>query len=294
MKRTGWYGAVIAGMLLLLSGCSGKPEAEGGSQAVSAGDLSAGQEAQAWALQMTFLDTGKSDCIVIETGTHVVVNDAADLDDWESICDFLKERQIEDIDYLILSHFDKDHIGSAAALLSKYRVGCVLMPAYEETSEQYLALTRALEETKTESRRLTEDYEFTLDNAAFYVDAPDAADYEDDNNYSLITAVSCGETRLLLMGDALKKRTGEFLESEAGKADYDLIKMPHHGDYNKKLPELFAAADPDWVVLTAGAERSRVEDKTLALLERSGCQVYYTDEGNVTVLSDGARVTVRQ
>lgn len=243
-------------------------------------------------LRMTFLDTGKSDCIVIEAGESVVVNDAADADDEGMICDFLDGRGTERIEYLILSHFDKDHIGSAAGLLRRYEVGCVLMPDYEEDSEVYLAFVRALEETDTDSRRLGAAYRFSLEGADFYVDAPRENDYENDNNYSLITCVTNGENRFLLMGDAKKVRTGEFLESDAAKGRYDLIKMPHHGNFTKNLETLFATARPRYAILTADPERLRVEEETVQLLDAYGCGVYYTDEGTVTAVSDGRNLQV--
>lgn len=288
MKRIWRLCAMITGIVFILSGCTGKEAGQPGEEQAAVSAKPAGL------LKMTFLDTGKSDCIIMEAGDFVVVNDTADEDDAAAICAFLDERQVERIDYLILSHFDKDHIGSAALLLTEYEVGCVLMPKQEKDSEPYLMLTEALAQTKTEEKRLLEDYSFTLEGVVFTVDAPDEDFYEDDNNYSLITTVTYGETRFLLMGDALKKRIGEFLYSNAGEEHYDLIKMPHHGDYNKKLPDLFAIARPDYVVLTVGKERERVEDKTVELLEKSGCQIFYTDEGAVTALSDGQTVTLMQ
>lgn len=243
---------------------------------------------------MTILDTGKSDCIVMETGESVVVNDAADADDAEAICAFLDERETAQIAYLILSHFDKDHIGSAADLITRYEVGCVLMPDYEEDSGPYFALMRALQETDTESRRLRSAFTFSLEGADFYVDAPRESVYENDNNYSLITCVTNGGTRFLLMGDAKKQRTGEFLLSAAAKGRYDLIKMPHHGNYTKNLETLFGTARPRYAVLTADPERLRVEEETVSLLEAYGCEGYYTDEGTVTAVSDGETVRVSQ
>lgn len=243
-------------------------------------------------LQMTFLDTGKSDCIVIEAGESIVVNDTADADDAEAIFAFLDERGKRQIAYLILSHFDKDHIGSAADLISRYEVGCVLMPDYKEDSEAYLALMRALQETGTESRRLRTSFTFSLEGAVFYVDAPRESFYENDNNYSLITCVTNGENRFLLMGDAKKQRTEEFLSSAAAKERYDLIKMPHHGNYTKNLETLFETAKPRYAVITADPERRRVEEETVSLLDAYGCQAYYTDEGTVTAVSDGERMQV--
>lgn len=253
-----------------------------------------GKEESPGLLKMTFLDTGKSDCIVIEAGESVVVNDTADEDDQEMICAFLDSLQAQRIEYLILSHFDKDHIGSAAKLLRRYEVGCVLMPDYQEDSEPYLALMEALKETETESRRLRQNYQFSLEGIEFYVDAPRQVSYENDNNYSLITAVTNNQNKILLMGDAQKQRTEEFLGSALAQERWDLVKMPHHGDYNKKLRDLFTKAQPEYAVLTAGTERSRVEEETLALLEACRCSVYYTDEGAVTVTSDGVNLQVDQ
>ncbi len=274
MKKGGWLRILPLCLAFLMTGC--------------------GSKEQETSLTMTFLNTGKSDCIVIQAGESIVVNDAADADDGDAICAFLDERQTEQIAYLILSHFDKDHIGSAAKLIASYEIGQVLMPDYEEDSEAYLALMEALEETDTAYVRLREDVSFSLEGIAFYVDAPEASFYDNDNNYSLITAVTDGDNRFLLMGDAQKKRTEEFLDSPVAGERYDLIKMPHHGDYNKKLRELFITVRPQYAVLTADAERQRVEEKTKNLLEASRCSVYYTDEGVVTAVSDGKRVKVNQ
>ncbi len=253
-----------------------------------------GEKAQSGQFRMTILDTGKSDCIIMEAGNRVVVNDAADADDADAICDFLDKRQIGRIEYLILSHFDKDHIGSAARLIRNYEVGCVLMPDYEEDSEPYLALIGSLEETDTTYERLHRDMTFSVEGIDFYVDAPHESVYENDNNYSLITCVTYGENRFLLMGDAKKVRTEEFLDSAAAAERCDLIKMPHHGNYTKNLETLFAMAKPRFAVLTADGERLRVEEETVALLDACQCEAYYTDEGTVTIVSDGKRVQISQ
>ena len=275
MRKRGWYLTALLCLVLLIAGCGGEEE-------------------KATLLTITFLDTGKSDCIVIEAGESVVINDAADEDDGDAICAFLDERQTERIDYLILSHFDKDHIGSAARLIESYEVRQVLMPDYVEDSKPYAALMEALEDKGTEYTRLREDISFSLDGIDFYVDAPQEAVYDNDNNYSLITSVTNDKNRFLLMGDAQKIRTEEFLDSPVSGVRYDLVKMPHHGDYNKRLKELFLTVRPQYAVLTADPERLRVEEETIALLESVRCSAFYTDEGVVTAISDGKNLEVSQ
>lgn len=144
MSRRRRLPALLLCLALFLAGCGGGKES-----GVS--------------LKLTFLDTGKSDCIVIEAGESVVLNDTADADDAAAICAYLDERGTTRIEYLILSHFDKDHIGGAAELITRYEVGCVLMPDYEEDSEPYLALVRTIEETDTAYERLQKDVSFSVD-----------------------------------------------------------------------------------------------------------------------------------
>ena len=43
---------------------------------------------------------------------------------------------------MILSHYNKDHIGSAATLLEGFAVGTVLRPAHTEESAEYEAILR--------------------------------------------------------------------------------------------------------------------------------------------------------
>ena len=81
---------------------------------------------------LDILNSGKSDCIIVCMDGVTVVNDAADEDDFDAICAALDRRGVQRIDYLILSHYDKDHIGSAAALVQAYPVGQILGPDYEE------------------------------------------------------------------------------------------------------------------------------------------------------------------
>lgn len=285
------YIIAMISILLTVTGCASHT---GVSEESAVSSEAQRQQDGSGRLQMTFLDTGKSDCIIMDLGDGVIINDTADADDYEDICSFLDENGITAIDYMILSHFDKDHIGSAADLIGTYEVGCVLMPDYEEDSEPYEALMEVLENSGTEGVKLQEDYSFAIAGAEVYVSVPEQEEYEDDNNYSLITAVTYGENRFLLMGDAMKKRTGEFLKTAPGEEHYDLIKMPHHGDYHKKLDDVVECTRPAWAVLTVGQERKKLEEETLELLDKYGCQVYDTTDGNVTVESDGENITVSQ
>ena len=242
------------------------------------------------AFTVDILSTGKSDCVILRMDGLVVVCDTADADDYDAIDKKLRELGAERIDCLILSHYDKDHIGSAAKLLQSFPVGTVLRPDYEESSVEYVLLLNALAAGEAEDLVVREDWRLETEHGSILVDPPDK-DYGDDNNSSLIVTVTYEDCRVLLMGDALKKRTEEFLAG--AEESYDLVKLPHHGDSNKALLRLLRAAPPLAAVETLSAGET-VEADLLSLLSELKIPLYSTLDGPVrAVWSDGA-LTVTQ
>lgn len=243
--------------------------------------------------ELTFLDTGKSDCIIIEMDGKTILNDTADKDDYRLIQQTLEDKGVEKIDYLIISHFDKDHIGSAPQLIRNYEIGCVIMPDFWGDSYLYQDMVSAIQETGTEQMKLDESYEFSTGKGKVSIDAPELSEYDDENNYSLITSVTYGEKNFLLMGDALKQRTEEFVDRMSTDTKYDLVKTPHHGDYNKKLKSIFEQGNVSAAVITAAGDET-IETKLMSLLEENNVDIYVTYNGTVVAKTDGKTLTISQ
>lgn len=70
-------------------------------------------DAGANSMTVLYLDVGKADCTILTDGAHTVLIDCAEADDGETLLSVLKENRISQIDLLIVTHFDKDHIGGA-------------------------------------------------------------------------------------------------------------------------------------------------------------------------------------
>lgn len=242
------------------------------------------------AFTMDILDTGKSDCVILCMDGLVIVNDAADEVDYDTICAALEARGAERIDYLILSHYDKDHIGSAAALVRTYPVGQIIGPDYEEASVFMASLEKAAADRSVPFLRLTEDMTVETENGSFTADPPDM-DYGDDNNNSLVTTVTWKGENLLLLGDAKKNRMTEQLAVSLGQ--YTLIKLPHHGDSNRPLLRLIAETHPRFAVATVSPAET-VEEPLRAALAAAGTELFRTDGGAVHVVWDGSALAVSQ
>lgn len=65
------------------------------------------------ALEVTLLKVGKADAIVVQAQAQTMVIDTGEDDDGAELVSFLKSQGCEKVDTLIITHFDKDHVGGA-------------------------------------------------------------------------------------------------------------------------------------------------------------------------------------
>lgn len=226
------------------------------------------------------LDTGKSDCMIISSDGMTFMVDTADSDDYEKISAKLDSLSVTNIDCLVITHFDKDHIGSAAQLIKSYEVRRIIAPSYKKDSSEYVEFASAANRESIEIEKITETCVIESAENCKIVIYPPAREYGDDNNNSLITAVYAGDCAMLLMGDAEKERTFDFLDACSEK--FDIVKLPHHGDYFKELKALFDIARPEYCIVTVG-ERASAEEKLLTLASNYGSRLLFSCDGEIYV-----------
>jgi len=241
--------------------------------------------------ELAFLEVGKADAAVLTSSGSTVVIDAGLKDSAPAITAYLDGRGVSRIDYLFLSHFDKDHIGAASALISGYEVGCVVMPSYQEDSDDYKALMAALTAARTDVRRMVADQDFSCDGITYQVHVSPKDDYlEDaDNNRSLIIRIVSGTTAVLMTGDIQQERIALVAGRSWLKAD--VLKVPHHGRDDAGLDVLLADVDPAVAVIDCKSTSS-VDAGVVTLLKDRGITTYMTCDGTVTCLCKDGRLTV--
>lgn len=242
--------------------------------------------------KVSVLKVGQADAIILQTRQHCVVIDCGEKDDGDEVSEYLAENELSKIDYLFITHFDKDHVGGVPEVLDNVAVGELITPAYEGTNDEYYAYMDAIEKHNITPVSLTENMTFTLDDVLFEVYPPMRTSYaEDDNNFSLVISATHGDNRFLFAGDAKKVRLSEIMKQIDG--DYDFLKVPHHGKYNSNTGKFFEFVKPEISVITC-SRKNPEENETVAALESVGSSIYLTREGNVYAVSDGEKITVDQ
>lgn len=242
--------------------------------------------------KVTFFDVGKGDAILIETSGHQVMIDAGYDDTPDIILDYLKEKKIDSIDYLVITHFDKDHVGGADWILKEVATENVLQPDYVSDSGQYKEYAETMEDKGISPIVVTETMKLSLDGVDFLIYPPQKKDYkEEDNDFSLVISMTCGEKSFLFAGDCEKDRLKELMIQNEFDLSHDVLKVPHHGQKEKNSEEFLKAVSPKAAVITSSDEKP-ADDEICEILGRLGTDVYFTKDGTVTCLCDGAQVTI--
>lgn len=280
MRKKQWTGALILILVLLLSWLGVKRLLLSGSQ--SSGKL-----------VITALSVGKADALIIQEADQVLLIDTGEWEDGETIVQELQKRGIHHIDRLLITHFDKDHVGGAAYVMEHMEVASVILPDYEGNREEYRNFLVSLE-NHPDVRRLTEPLSISEGGMqltiypAEQVQEIQSTGEEYDNDMSLVTSMVYGERSFLFTGDIEKTRIRQML-ADGTDWRHDWIKMPHHGRYQKALKELLEAVAPEEAVICC-SNKNPAEEKTLGLLEESGVQVWDTADRAVVTVCDGSRL----
>ena len=243
-------------------------------------------------LEIYCFRAGKADAFLITTPDSAVLMDCGLKSLGGDIVEELRSRGIRRLDALIITHFDKDHVGGAARVIESIPIGTVYQNDCLRDSSQVESYLAALEKAGITPVTVTADMSFSLDSVSWRIDAP-AGDYEKDisNNNSLIITVKNGGDTLVFMGDAEKARIEEYLMSRPGKADF--LKVPHHGAMEDNSAALFGTLQADAAVITSSDDEPEDGD-VVKLLEEAGGQVYLTRQGPVTFRTSGRGILASQ
>ena len=240
-----------------------------------------------------YIDVGQGDAALVLCDDKTMLIDGGKPHASSIIYTYLKNLNIDYLDYIVASHADDDHIGGLSAPLAKMKVGNVLAPETEADTRSYESL-----KNKTAEQGLTithpkpgESLDFGSSKVEFY--GPITESESDRNNGSIVMKIIYGNTSFLFTGDAEREEEQEILN-----AGYDLsatvLKVGHHGSKNSTTYPFLREIMPKYAVISVGDNNyGHPTEDTLSRLRDADVKVYRTDmQGDIVATSDGKIVTV--
>ncbi len=254
-------------------------------------------------LRVTFLDVGQGDAILVQSPSQktVLIDGGPSpavlaleigqrLPPWE-----------RELDLVMLTHPDRDHLAGLLELITRYDVGlvvqCGLDCATEGNLSGYRSWRTVLDREGIGVIEAERDQIIDLkDGARILVLHPPpnplSGTESDGNNNSVVLLLSYGDVAFLLPGD-IEAFAERFLVRYSDDLSATVLKVPHHGSRTSTTAEFLAAVDPLFAVISAGADNpfGHPHPQTLATLREqlSDAQILLTSEhGSIRFETDGS------
>ncbi|MFQ5995449.1 MAG: DNA internalization-related competence protein ComEC/Rec2 [Acidiferrobacterales bacterium] len=192
---------------------------------------------------LSLLDVGQGLAAVVRTHTHTLVYDtgprfSARFDAGRAVVvPFLRSQGLAQIDTLIISHGDNDHIGGARSVLESMLVRKLLTSVPEK-----LPNARAC--------RLGESWDW--DAVKFTILHP-PADYPlYGNNASCVVRVASRYGNILLPGDIEAVAEQELIQQNEARIAADVLVVPHQGSKTSSTEPFLDAVRPEVALFPVG------------------------------------------
>ncbi|MEG2192044.1 MAG: MBL fold metallo-hydrolase [Oscillospiraceae bacterium] len=202
---------------------------------------------------VTVMNVGQADSTLIESAGEFCLIDAGATDDGISIISYLKERKVESIKLLVITHFHTDHISQVEEILNTYKVEGVLIP---DLSQENLPTTTFFDKLLTKAENGEFDIHLAKKGWSKEIGSGVFSVIDDTDNTNDIngTSVACLFTQ------------GNFTYVDAGDIGFKTEKLilpniptnvtvfnaNHHGSKGSNSKEFVGRLSPKYVAISCG------------------------------------------
>lgn len=243
-------------------------------------------------LTVQILDVGQGSAALIRQGDSFLLVDGGDKDYSSYVVSYLKKEGVERLDYVIVSHYDADHLNGVVGVLNAFECKQVLSPDYKADTKVYQSYLRVIEEKNipVEHPRLGDSYTFA--DSSFRVVCPASYSYQDANSNSLGIRLSYGDSSFLICGDCTEESEQDVLY-KGTDVHSDVYVANHHGSKYSNSEEFLQAVSPSYVIISCGRDNSYGHPGASVMLsiQKLGASLFRTDlQGVITAVSDGSNI----
>ena len=178
-------------------------------------------------MQVHFLDVEQGLSIVVQLGDEVLIYDGGDRDTSSFVVAYMQELGITEIDYMISSHYDADHLAGLIGCLNAFDVKQVIGSNYEHTSKLYTSFMDAVEEEGLKMQYPDVGTTYAFGDAVITILSPKEIG-KDSNANSVAIKLTYGESDFIFTGDVDYSSEKEMVASGID-LDCEVLSLSHHG-----------------------------------------------------------------
>ena len=248
-------------------------------------------------LQVSFIDVGQGDSTLIQdsSGFDVLI-DGGRTSAGPTLVAYLRDQGIDDIDVMIASHADSDHIGGLIDVLDMddIPVQQVLYNGYPGNTTTWSDFVSAVSAEGLSLTTAQFPMEVTWGGTTAHILNPiSGLSNPDQNDVSIVVLLDQGNIEYLFTGD-ISSTIEATVVARGTPIAAEVLKVPHHGSKYSTSADFLSSVQPDEAIISVGDNPyGHPTIETLNRLLNAGANIWRTDElGTIIISSDGFTYSV--
>lgn len=255
-------------------------------------------------MRINFIDVGQGDsCLIRYKGINIMIDSGGSLsknkdgksyDIGENVLNnYLLNRGITRLDYIMASHFDEDHSQGFIFLLKNMKVKNVIISEQYKTSSIYEQFKQICKKQNIQIIYVRSGDEIRIKDLAFKILHPKSKENQISenplNNNAIVCMVKYKNRRILFTGDIEKVAENEMVKEYTNGLKADILKVGHHGSKTSTTKEFLDLINPSVALIGVGKNNKfgHPNEDVIKRLEEKNIQIYRTDEmGEISVIID--------
>ena len=215
---------------------------------------------------VSFIDVGQGDSCLIQTSSNkVVLIDGGGLENYDIgenvLLPYLLNKRIWKIDYIIISHFDFDHVGGLLTVLNEIRVDNVIISKQVEESSNLKKFKEIVKDKQIKVWVVGKGDRVRIDNEIYFdILWPNNTHLVSENglnNNSIVCKLNYRDFSMLFTGDIEEKAERQMLSEYKDNLEIfnsTVLKVAHHGSKSSSTSEFLEVVKPNISLIGVGED----------------------------------------
>ena len=217
-------------------------------------------------LRIYFVDVGQGDCTVVITPHNkkiLIDGGGVKSDEYnvgkEILIPYLLDRGIKKIDFIIISHFDTDHVGGLLTVMEELKVKNIIISKQTEVSDNYEKFKTLVKEKNINVIFVKQGDKLKIENNLYFdIIWPNNSKVINENilnNNSIVCKLNYKNFSMLFTGDIEEIAEKQILQEYKNNVQLlksTILKVAHHGSKTSSTQEFVEMVTPKIALIGVG------------------------------------------
>jgi competence protein ComEC len=217
----------------------------------------------------------------------------------------LLDRGYTKLDYIIISHFDQDHVGGILSILEEIKVEKIIISKQIENSENYEKFKEIIKHNNIKvivvNKRDVINIEKDLYINILWPNNSELINENALNNNSIVCKIHYNSFSMLFTGDieeCAEKQILEEYKNNLKTLNSNILKVAHHGSKTSSTSDFIETVKPEVALIGVGKNNKfgHPNEEVIKNLKKQNIKTYRTDErGEISiVVNKNGKYTIKR